>query len=393
MRAHMSLLAMSHRTRRVAVLAVLSLLATTLWLSLSGADNTRTATAYFPEAVGIYTGDNVTILGINVGKITKITPEQNQVAVEFTYNRSVPADVHAVLSAPSLVPVRTLALTPVYAGGAQLADHATIPLSRTAIPIEWDQIKTELTQLSTALGPDGANKNGGLNALLATTANNLRGNGAPLRQATQALSVAMQTLADNNGAVFGTVRNLDVFIRALAGSSTILKDFNTVFAQASSDLDISTRQLGPALKSAAQAISVLKPFLAKNSSAIMQAVKDVNPLITTLAQQRNTLATLLQTTPTALSNAYGIYEPLDGSIDAEFIGTNFQSPAEVLCAIFTSVGSQSCSKLLAPLLELASLPDVPGGINIIDRNGRTNVVKPPTPGSQQRGLLIPRGIS
>ena len=68
----------------------------------------------------------------------------------------VPADAKAVVVAASVVSDRYIQLTPAYTGGPQLADDAVIPVSRTAVPVEVDQIYTSLNRLAQALGPNGA---------------------------------------------------------------------------------------------------------------------------------------------------------------------------------------------------------------------------------------------
>ena len=54
---------------------------------------------------------------------------------------------------PDLGPL--CAVNPAYKhnGGPLMADGATIPLERTAVPSEWDEVKTQLTRLADELGP------------------------------------------------------------------------------------------------------------------------------------------------------------------------------------------------------------------------------------------------
>ncbi|MDV3206585.1 MAG: MlaD family protein, partial [Rhodococcus ruber] len=124
----------------------------------------RTINAEFVSTSGLYEGDDVRVLGVSVGRITRIEPGDDLVRVQMQVDDSVdiPADAKAVIIAQSLVSARFVQLTPVYSGGPQLADDATIPLERTASPVEWDQIKTELMRLSEALGPQGLDPQGSL---------------------------------------------------------------------------------------------------------------------------------------------------------------------------------------------------------------------------------------
>ena len=54
-------------------------------------------TAYFERATGVYPGTEVRILGVKVGKVTKVTPKGNMVEVEMAYDAKykVPAGAQA----------------------------------------------------------------------------------------------------------------------------------------------------------------------------------------------------------------------------------------------------------------------------------------------------------
>ena len=136
-------------------------------------------TAYFPRTVSLYEGSDVRVLGVAVGKIEEVTPEGTRVKVVLKYDGDVkiPADAQAVIISPSIVGDRYVQLTPVYEGGDVLADNVSLDESRTAVPLELDQIYSSLDRLTVALGPNGANKNGALTDLLESTAENFGGPG------------------------------------------------------------------------------------------------------------------------------------------------------------------------------------------------------------------------
>ena len=142
----------------------------------------KQVTAYFTETIGVYPGSTVRVLGVPVGTVDAIQPQGTQVKVTMTVNSgvAVPADAKAVVVAASVVSDRYVQLTPAYTGGPQLTDDAVIPVSRTAVPVEVDQIYTSLNRFAQALGPNGLNKNGALSELVKTGAANLTGNGADL---------------------------------------------------------------------------------------------------------------------------------------------------------------------------------------------------------------------
>ena len=128
----------------------------------------------------------------------------------------IPADAKAVVLAPSLVSDRYVQFSPVYDGGPKMEDGATVPLERTATPVELDQVYGALDELSSALGPTGANKNGALSDLVDVGAANLQGNGEALNRTLTGFSKAVQTLADNRDDLFCSLDNLQTFTTALA---------------------------------------------------------------------------------------------------------------------------------------------------------------------------------
>src|ERR1700687_4104595 len=104
---------------------------------------TNTVVAYFPAANALYAGDKVQIMGFRVGAIDKIEPAGDKMKVTFHYlsKYKVPANASAVVLNPTLVASRTLQLEPVYKGGPLLADNAVIPIERTQVPTEFDQLR------------------------------------------------------------------------------------------------------------------------------------------------------------------------------------------------------------------------------------------------------------
>src|ERR1700756_691333 len=64
----------------------------------------KTITAYFTTATGVYSGDEVRVSGVKVGKITAIQPAGTQTKMTLAVDRDVPipADAKAVIVAQNL---------------------------------------------------------------------------------------------------------------------------------------------------------------------------------------------------------------------------------------------------------------------------------------------------
>ena len=77
-----------------------------------------TVTAHFEDAVGLYAGNAVALLGMQVGKVTSIIAKDNYVEVKLAIDDRVdiPAEVQAVTVSTSILTDRHVELTPPDAG-------------------------------------------------------------------------------------------------------------------------------------------------------------------------------------------------------------------------------------------------------------------------------------
>jgi virulence factor Mce-like protein len=94
----------------------------------TGGGKTYHLTAYFTRTVGLYTGNDVRIMGVKVGHIESITPVGPQVKVVMAYDGDdrVPLHARAVVVTPSIVSDRYVQLSPGYTSGPTLPDNAVL---------------------------------------------------------------------------------------------------------------------------------------------------------------------------------------------------------------------------------------------------------------------------
>jgi len=324
-------------------------------------------TAYFAQFKGIYVGDDVTVLGVPIGTVTAVEPQPTRVKVEMELDEDhpVPADVRAAVVAPSLVSVRSIVLGPVGSSGPRLEDDAVIPESRTAIPVEWDDIKDQLVSLSQALGPHGADKRGATGRLVTSSARFLDGQGETLHSTIKNVSAAMTTLADNGGDVFATVRNLQVFVTAIKGSDAQVRLFVQRLAEVSAMLDQDRHALAGALRGLHSAFGEVRTFLKDNKHLTMSTLRELRSTTSVLAANRQSIADLLQVAPTDLSNFYNILDPrINGGPTGELAAGNFNAPAQIMCGALLSLGGDrtDCQKALGPLMKYFAFNAPPVGI-------------------------------
>ncbi|MGU3293923.1 MCE family protein [Williamsia sp. M5A3_1d] len=324
------------------------------------------------SATGLYSGDDVRVLGVRIGEITQVTPRGDHATVRLRLDkgRPVPAGAAAVVLNQSLVSGRFVQLTPAYAGGSRMTDGATIPIARTAVPVEWDQVTAQLTRVSQALAPRAGDTRGAAAGLVDAAAANLRGQGASLHDTLGNLSTALRTISDGRTDLFGVVRNLEVFVRALSDSDQQIVSFNNRMASVSAILDRNRDDIGAALGDLDVSLGEVRSFVRDNRSGVTDALRSLDDVAGELAEHRDDLAQVLHVTPTALSNLNNIYQPAHNSITSALALSNFANPAQFVCSSIAAAqhstaerGADLCVQYLGPLLSLLTLDYPPVATN------------------------------
>lgn len=356
-------------------------------------DGANHLTAYFDRTVGIYPQSDVRVLGVKIGEVTKVMPRGSTVRVEMTYeaDRKIPADAKAAVLSPSVVSGRYVQLTPVYQGGPVLADGATIPVSRTAVPVEIDEIFGSLNELTTALGPHGANKDGSLSRLIEVSADNLEGQGDNARKTVENLSEAASTLSDGRKDLFDTVRNLQQFTSALAEADQQVRAFNEDLAAVSVQLDAEREELAAALENLSVALAEVTEFVRANRDELKANVEDLQKVTEVLVAEQRNLAKVLDTAPLALSNLVNAYNPTSGTLDTRAnFNEQLRNPVMFICSLLYSLGvpPSQCEPLLGPLTQLAQREDLPLGLDLSPLTSAVTTdhnITPPPPDARGNG--------
>jgi virulence factor Mce-like protein len=335
-----------------ALIIAVALVAGAVAVLWPGAEQRR-LTAYFTSTVGLYPGADVRILGIQVGRVTSVTPVGRSVRVEMDYDarQKVPANVEAVIVNQSLVADRYVQLTPVYRGGPVLAHQASLPLTRTRVPVEVDQVSGSLNDLSKALGPEGANANGSLSRLLQVGANTLDGQGTDIRQTIRDTSRMLSTLSEDRGDVAETVENLRVLTGAMAASDRQIKQFTQDLSGVSAQLSGEREELSAALRALGPTLRNVTRFVKGNRTELAANVRQLAQITSVLVKEKGALAEFLTTAPTGLSNLAKAYDPISGTLGTRADLRQFHDIAQWICSLAFSLGTpaKQCESLLGPL--------------------------------------------
>ncbi|GAC49166.1 MCE family protein [Gordonia aichiensis] len=324
---------------------------------LGGPDKTHLK-VHFRNSAGLYSGDRVMVLGVPVGTVNSITPESGSVRVDITVDDgyAIPADAQAAIIAPTLVSGRYVQLAPAYTKGPVLENNSTIPVQRTATPVEFDEIKKQLVQLADDVGPTTHDEKGSLNRFIDTTAGVVEGNGQALRNALTQLSRATTSLDKGGDNLFATVRNLSSFTSAMAESDRQIGTFTTQLAQFSNVLANNRTEVATLLKSLDAAFDQVRTFLETNRDALTRDVEKANTITKLLVNRMDTLGSILHGLPTAVSDFYNIYDPKANSLTGALGMPDVPDPKSLICALLTTANApqSECSSAVSRLSQNAA---------------------------------------
>ncbi|HKV21444.1 MAG TPA: MCE family protein, partial [Mycobacterium sp.] len=340
--------------------------------------------AYFANANGLYTGDEVRILGVAVGTVDAIDPEPGRTKVTFSLDRqySVPADAKAAILSPSLVSARAIQLVPVYSGGPKLPAGATIPQERTAVPIEWDDFRQQLEKLTESLQPTTPGGPSAVGQFINTTADNLRGKGDTARDTVIKLSQAVSALGDHSTDIFTTVRNLQLLVSALSSSSDLLAAFNTNLADVTTVLSNTPDEIADATEGLDAAVNDLRSFVADNREALGTTVDHLSSITTALNDSRGDLKQTLHITPTVFQNFMNIYQPAQSAVTGILAPVNFANTVQFICSAIQAASRRGyeqsaklCVQYLAPIIKNRQYNTFPFGVNpFVGASARPNEI-------------------
>ncbi|MEE3063858.1 MAG: virulence factor Mce family protein [Actinomycetota bacterium] len=332
----------------------------------------NTYSAYFTEANGLFVGDEIRILGVAVGVVDKIEPQPTSSKVTFSVDKQypVPADARAAILSPSLVTSRAIQLVPAYSGGPKLSPGASIPLNRTAVPVEWDDFRKQLEKLTEALQPTTP---GGVNSVgefVNSAADNLRGQGDTARDTVIKLSQAISALGDHADDIFSTVRNLQLLVSALYSSSDLLASFNRNLASVTTVLTNSPNEIGNALKALDGALVDVRDFLAENRESMGVTFDRLGSITTALNDSRGDIKQILHIAPTVFQNFLNIYQPAQSAMTGILALNNFADIPQFICSSIEAASrarlarvSKLCLQYINPIIKNRIYNYIPAGIN------------------------------
>jgi phospholipid/cholesterol/gamma-HCH transport system substrate-binding protein len=342
------------------------------------------AVAYFDNSNGLFAGDEVRILGVPVGKIDSIEPLPNRVKITFWFDDQykVPADAKAAILSQQLITSRAIQLTPAYTSGPAMTDGAVIPEDRTAVPVEWDDLRVQLQKLTDTLQPTKPGGVSTLGSFIDTSADNLRGQGANIRDTVIKMSQAFSALGDHSNDIFSTIKNLSIVVSALQSSEDLMKQFNRDLASVTALLADDPNEVGRAVSDLRGVVDEAKTFIAENRESLGTTSDRLASISTTVADSLDDIKQALHVAPNAFQNVINIYQPAQAALTGALVVNNFANPITFLCGAIQAASrmgfqqsAKLCAQYLAPIIKNRQYNFPPLGENLfVGTSARPNEV-------------------
>ncbi len=353
-----------------ALVVVLAIVAAIVGWNLYKKLTTNTVVAYFPETLALYPGDRVQIMGVKVGSIDKIEPAGDKMKVTLHYDNSfkVPANATASILNPSLVASRNIQLSPPYTGGPVMEDNAVIPIDRTQVPVEYDQLRDSINRILTDLGPTKEQPKGPFGDIIQSAATGFAGKGEQLNKTLNGLSQALYTLNEGRGDFFGVIKSLALFVNALYQNDQQFVALNNDLATFTN----TNREVANALADLNQLLTTTRQFITKNGEVLNHDINNLADVTNAILQPDplNGLETALHVFPTLGANLENIVSPNTGGVMGLPVINNFANPLQFVCSSIQAgsrlgyqESAEMCAQYLAPILDAIKFNFPPFGAN------------------------------
>ncbi|MGV9859121.1 MCE family protein [Gordonia sp. NPDC003425] len=259
-------------------------------------------TAYFPNVAGLYESNDVSVLGMPVGRVTSVQQEGNRVKVRFTVDKDVPipADATAAIVNTSVVTTRHIELTPTYSGGPKLADNAVLRDEGKA-PVSIDQLFDAVDGLVNSLRSEQPGE-GPIADMVDITSGITSGNGDRLRLAINQLGDASQVVSGNGDAIVDIIKTMQSLTATLVANYPKMKEFSSSVNSVATVLGRQAPGLVATLADLNQTLTNTTDFLRTNSGTISTSTQQLAALAENLSDYSRQVVETIDLGPLLFQN-------------------------------------------------------------------------------------------
>ena len=252
-----------------------------------------------------------------------------------------------------------------------MEDNAVIPIDRTQVPVEYDELRDSINRILTDLGPTKEQPKGPFGDIIESAANGFAGKGEQLNRTLNGLSEALYTLNEGRGDFFGVIKSLALFVNALYQSDQQFVALNDDLATFTNSFTNTNREVANALQDLNQLLTTTRQFISKNGEVLSHDVNNLADVTNAILQPDplNGLETALHVFPTLGANLTNIVSPEHRRRHGPPTINNFANPLQFVCSSIQAgsrLGYQDsaemCAQYLAPILDAIKFNFPPFGV-------------------------------
>lgn len=290
---------LSGAVARLIVFVVVCLLGTFALLAIYAQfrfEDGKTYTAVFNNVSGLAAGNFVRVAGVEVGKVSQISVNQdNTASVQFTANdRVILTDgSRAAIRYDNLIGGRYLELLEGAGGTRRLPANATIGLDHTAPALDLDALIGGFRPLFRALDPQQ------VNTLSGELISAFQGQGASIGSFLTQTAALTSTLADRDQLIGQVVVNLNTVLGSLAGQGDQFAKAVDSLSSLVAGLSARKQDLANGLAYASSASASIADLLGQARPPLKETVTQTDRVATQVLNDKDYFDDLLNTLPDA----------------------------------------------------------------------------------------------
>ncbi|MCQ4127664.1 MCE family protein [Rhodococcus erythropolis] len=293
------------------LVGALSIFAMTAQRSLTSAYSTC---AIFRDAVGLYPGNKVAVLGVEIGTVDTIENLAEGVKVSMTIESDVrlPADVGAATVSTSIVNDRQVEFTHAYGGGPELDAAHCIAADRTKTPRTVTEFFTQAKELSDDI------TEGGTSTALSTLIGNLNatatGQSDQLRQIIGDLSAAAEKPQQLDADVRALIENIDTIAAETGENYDDVRDTVNRLADTLWLINHWADEFAQGIDYANELLPIVTRAIAQSGGSIEHGLGATNSLIQLLATNAEQVTRILERSPSTLDALIAALDKNTGAV-------------------------------------------------------------------------------
>ncbi|WP_280255449.1 MlaD family protein [Nocardia wallacei] len=321
--------------------------------------------ATMPDAIGLYTGNHVTMRGVRIGTVTHIEPRGNAVRVDFEIdaNHSLRGEASAATLSDTIVADRSLSLLDDNDADTEWDSRQCI--SRTLTPKSMTQTMDALGKLAAEItdGSDPAQREQ-LSGEIAALDTSLSGTGPEMNETILRLGRALDSPNAAIGHIGALIDSLQSLTDSVAGG---WGDIKAMITRLAPGLEVIDRGIFQRTVSIIDSLRIIVPWLNEITTMfgdqILQALDATVPLARLASANVGTMKEIIEMTPPLVQAFQKVTEPQGGRPVLTYAAPRAALPpadAERVCAAINLVAPSRCATAADGLVHMSILPLVLG---------------------------------